>query len=267
MATAIIRPTAHIDHSSSSYVINNMAYMYDNNNDTYAQGKSSLYGYGVLTGFKPTQLQIEKINKITLCVYGCISGSSGSDAKAKIVYGATSTTAYTDCGDDNLTIALSGSTPTLYRVEYPEATTYWNNNISSFLNGDLQVRLTNIIGVKHLHEVYVEVDYTVPTITVTVNATPTEGGTVTGGGTYESGSTVTATATPNDGYVFSHWLLNGADSGVTEPTISGTFTSDMTVTAVFEKVETSKVYCGTQKVSVYCGTQKVSVYCGTQKLT
>lgn len=50
--------------------------------------------------------------------------------------------------------------------------------------------------------------------------------------------------------------VDGVDSGVTEPTISGTLMEDTTVTAVFEKIETSKIYCGTKKVSVYCGIKK-----------
>ena len=44
-------------------------------------------------------------------------------------------------------------------------------------------------------------------ITATVNLT--EGGTVEGGGTYIHGETCTLTATPNDGYVFVHWTLDG----------------------------------------------------------
>ena len=80
------------------------------------------------------------------------------------------------------------------------------------------------------------VDYTPPKITVATGVNPTGSGTVTGGGTYESGSTVTATATPNTGYAFSHWLINGANAGSSNP-ISGALTSDTTVTAVFEKIK------------------------------
>lgn len=111
-----------------------------------------------------------------------------------------------------------------------------------------------------------EAYFRIKTITVTTEANPPEGGTVTGGGTYESGSTVTATATPNTGYAFSHWLINGANAGSSNP-ISGALTSDTTVTAVFEKVETSKIYKGTKTQSVYRGTKKVSVYVGTDKIT
>lgn len=92
----------------------------------------------------------------------------------------------------------------------------------------------------YFSNVYFELEYSMPTITVTTSASPTEGGTVTGGGTYESGSTVTATAIPNDGYIFSHWLINGADSGSSNP-ISGVLTSDTTVIAVFEKISRPEI--------------------------
>ena len=44
---------------------------------------------------------------------------------------------------------------------------------------------------------------------ITATANPEEGGTVNGGGTYIHGETCTLTATPNDGYVFVHWTLDG----------------------------------------------------------
>ncbi len=44
---------------------------------------------------------------------------------------------------------------------------------------------------------------------VIVTATPSEGGTVDGGGTYSDGDTISLTATPNSGYLFSYWTLNG----------------------------------------------------------
>lgn len=115
-------------------------------------------------------------------------------------------------------------------------------------------------------DVSFDLEYTAPTITVVTEASPAEGGTVTGGGTYESGSTVTAAAAPNDGYVFSHWLVNGVNVGNSNP-ISGTLTADTVVTAVFDATEASSVFLGTKKITgVYLGTEKVFVYCGTEKL-
>lgn len=117
----------------------------------------------------------------------------------------------------------------------------------------------------YFSDVSFELEYTPPTITVATEASPAEGGTVTGGGTYESGSTVTLTATPNRGYAFSHWQIGEAIVGTENP-ISGSLTTDVTVTAVFIE-KPSKVYCGTKKCSVYAGTKKVGVYAGTKKLS
>ena len=59
------------------------------------------------------------------------------------------------------------------------------------------------------------------------------GGTVTGGGTYDYGTQVTLTATPNAGYQFVRW-----SDGNTNPARTFTVTSDITLTAVFEAVQT-----------------------------
>lgn len=73
-----------------------------------------------------------------------------------------------------------------------------------------------------------------PTYTVNVNAEPAENGSVSGGGTYTEGEPVTITATPNDGYQFVEWRLNGSRISTTA---NYTFTAHatQTYTAVFEK--------------------------------
>jgi hypothetical protein len=48
-----------------------------------------------------------------------------------------------------------------------------------------------------------------PGYTLTVSASPTNGGTVSGGGTFAAGSTDTVTATANGGYIFSNWTQGG----------------------------------------------------------
>lgn len=45
--------------------------------------------------------------------------------------------------------------------------------------------------------------------TITLTAEPPEGGTVNGGGTFPANGPVTATATPEDGYVFTNWTEGG----------------------------------------------------------
>lgn len=70
------------------------------------------------------------------------------------------------------------------------------------------------------------------TYTVTVEASPLEGGTVTGGGTYTENTTVTLTATANAGYEFVKWR-----DGEIKATRTITVTKDETYTAEFKKVE------------------------------
>lgn len=73
--------------------------------------------------------------------------------------------------------------------------------------------------------------------TVTVEASPTNGGSVTGGGTYDSGATATLKAVPNSGYVFSRWS-DGSTSAThivkvtTDFTVIATFTASSTTTKV-----------------------------------
>ena len=60
-----------------------------------------------------------------------------------------------------------------------------------------------------------------PYATITVSASPSGGGTVTGGGSFVSGSSQTVLATPNPGYQFSNWTVNGS---VVSTSASYTFT-------------------------------------------
>lgn len=61
------------------------------------------------------------------------------------------------------------------------------------------------------------------------------GGTVSGGGTFALGSTVTVTATPNTGYVFRAWLVNGTSQVVsTSATYSFTLNGQVDLIAAFD---------------------------------
>ncbi len=64
--------------------------------------------------------------------------------------------------------------------------------------------------------------------TITVVASPADGGTVTGSGTYEEGANVTITATANEGYTFIQW-----QDGNTESTRTIVVTGNATYTATF----------------------------------
>ena len=72
----------------------------------------------------------------------------------------------------------------------PDAITFGSNGLGSVVNP------------------YV-LNFTEFNYTITVSASPSNGGTVSGAGTYQNGSTCTLTATPNTGYSFVRWMKNG----------------------------------------------------------
>lgn len=106
-----------------------------------------------------------------------------------------------------------------------------------------------------------EVDYTVPTFTITVNSSGN--GSVTGGGTYEYGKSVTLTATPNAGYRFVKW----SDGSTANPRAI-TVSAAATYTAQFEADKLNDIFCGTVNIqAVYRGTTPLRyVYIGTNKI-
>lgn len=178
-------------------------------------------------------------------------------------------TTYTDLGDGAQAFVsnVKLSTLTYYAVSFPVASAAVT--VPFLKGGNLVPRLyfsvDTLTNKLTLYDLYIEIDYT-PRITVDTKVSPENGGTVTGGGVYKSGSTVTLTATPNRGYAFSHWQFGETTVSAENP-ISGPLIADVTLTAVFVKNETSKIYVGTKKCSVYVGTQKCSVYAGTKKLS
>ncbi|MGA3288252.1 MAG: Ig-like domain-containing protein [Bacteroidota bacterium] len=68
--------------------------------------------------------------------------------------------------------------------------------------------------------------------TVTLSSIPLAGGTTSGGGSFNSGSSVTATATPNSGYVFTNWTETGSPVS-TNASYTFTITGDRTLVANF----------------------------------
>ncbi|MBR4391102.1 MAG: T9SS type A sorting domain-containing protein [Bacteroidales bacterium] len=79
-----------------------------------------------------------------------------------------------------------------------------------------------------------------PEYSVTVSASPSEGGTVDGGGAYALGATCRVTAMPNEGYLFESWTEEGVVVSE-EPDYSFEVQSDRELVAVF-KVEDSPEY-------------------------
>lgn len=80
-------------------------------------------------------------------------------------------------------------------------------------------------------EVYVSYSYSIST-----SSSPSNSGTVSGGGTYSSGSTISISATPFNGYQFSHW--SGDASGSSNP-LSITINQDTSIVANFSVTGTN----------------------------
>lgn len=267
MATAIIRPIAYKEPSSNT----NLSKVIDGDLDTkISSAKSVFFFYNFNSEITSNIVNSSAyITDIRFCAH--IKRTDKDTVSVRMVDYPGSGTSYDDYGDGVLSLWTNNDAAgtETRKVSAPILTTKVNDNKNILLDENFGLRLHKAgLNTIYLHEVWLEVDYEMPTINVTANASPAEGGTVTGGGTYESGSTVTVTATPNSGYVFSHWLVNGANVGNSNP-ISGALTADTTVTAVFEKVQTSKIYYGDETAKSVFDTQKnkaKSVWYGTERI-
>jgi hypothetical protein len=81
------------------------------------------------------------------------------------------------------------------------------------------------------------IQYNVPITTLTLLASPANGGTVIGGGSYAGGTTVSVIASANDGYTFSNWTQNGVVQSTAsiynfDLTTNCTLVANFTVTTV-----------------------------------
>ena len=93
-----------------------------------------------------------------------------------------------------------------------------------------QVSTSNPYSFTVTEDVTVNANFKVPTYTVTISSVT--GGSVTGAGTYSYGDTVTITATPDTGYEFVSFDVNG--STISQNPYSFTITSNVTVVPSFE---------------------------------
>lgn len=75
----------------------------------------------------------------------------------------------------------------------------------------------------------------IPVYTVTASVNDEACGTVNGGGEFREGTQATFTATPNDGYRFVKWLVDGEETE-TASALSFTVSANTEVTAVFEAI-------------------------------
>ena len=90
-----------------------------------------------------------------------------------------------------------------------------------------------------------------PIIYYVVNINTIEGGTVTSnGGTYKDGEVITVTATPNNGYRFVSWTNSLGQILSTNESYTFTVTSDLLLTANFEKEIVEQYYAITVKANM-----------------
>lgn len=180
----------------------------------------------------------------------------------------SSTGTYTDLGDGAIYFANAISsypkqTSTKTGVDMPKTLSWIKSNLNSVIEGysNTTFGIRFYYSAVYLYDVTVTLYYTyeVSEVTVTTAVSPEGAGTVTPTTqTVEEGSTASVTATPNAGYKFSHWLLDGADSGITTTTLSGTVTSNLLCTAVFVLDKINKILCDTsQPKKILIDTQEV----------
>lgn len=80
-------------------------------------------------------------------------------------------------------------------------------------------------------------------LNVSININPEDAGLVEGAGEYAPGTNVTLTATPNEGYVFNSWTLDG-EIVSTDPSYTFTVTESVSLTANFDVVRTQQLVMG-----------------------
>lgn len=113
-------------------------------------------------------------------------------------------------------------------------TTYMDANL---LEGSYNYHVTtNYYGGESDPSNTVNVQVESLSFTICVSADPSNGGTVTGGGIYDYGQICTLLATPNPGYIFVNWTLDGV-SVSTSPAFSFTVTEPADYVAHFQLID------------------------------
>ena len=109
--------------------------------------------------------------------------------------------------DDNLGTVLGGG---IFNYLDTIVITAIPAQYSTFLNwddGDTNAIRSVVVTESHT---YTAIFQSLPRYEVSIDVSPSYGGTVSGAGLYYEGETVTLTATPNDGYHFEGWALEGS---------------------------------------------------------
>ena len=138
-----------------------------------------------------------------------------------------------DSEEHDAKYANSGMTVTIPAAPSREGHTFtgWSDGTSTYQAG-AKVEITS--------DTKFTAQWTKDTVnyTVTVSASPAEGGTVNGGGTFTENDSVTVSATPASGYTFVEWQEDGEKIENAAATYTFELTGNRNLTAIFEKEPT-----------------------------
>jgi hypothetical protein len=121
------------------------------------------------------------------------------------------------------------------------------------LQQELDLYCYNVLPFEESAFIGVDTPYEVmfaSTFTISADVDPVEGGTVIGTGDYAPGTSATLVATPNEGYAFNCWTLDG-EVVSTEPSYTFTVTESMNFTANFDVLQLQQLTSGWNWFSTY----------------
>ncbi len=130
------------------------------------------------------------------------------------------------------TISVGGSTTLSAKAYNGYVFTGWKEG-DNVISRDASIRLDNITTNRTITGMFDQTSHT-----LTLSASPVEGGTVTGGGTFALNQGTTAKAVPNPGYSFVGWQVNGQIVNRDATVVINKLESDYNCTAIFIKTGT-----------------------------
>ena len=171
------------------------------------------------------ELNLHCFNEIPFEYYGLI----GIDDPYEVLFASLFTISVVVNPEDAGTVAGAGT-----YINGTEVTLTATPNNSTFINwtiGDEQVSTDMVYSFTVTDDLALVANF-LPKYEVTVSVNPTEGGSISGAGIYDSGTECTLIATPNAGYAFGNWSIDG-EIVSTEPSYTFTVTASVNLTANF----------------------------------
>ena len=113
---------------------------------------------------------------------------------------------------DNNNNPVTNAVVTLGEITNPQGNYTFNDVPGGAYNYSVTAagyQTVSVTGYEVNADATIEVVMSPNTYNITLNASPSQGGTVSGQGTYTDGQTVNVTASPNEGYSFVNWTENG----------------------------------------------------------